>query len=107
MEKMAQTCQISKNFFFTLPYFYDKFHWVAKNLEGFCFSPTFKSSMWPVLAKLLSGWLPLWLHHKILKRNPVSGSSPLGPFSWERLHAGALHYRSKIQIIVNIKLINV
>jgi hypothetical protein len=55
MEKMAQTCQISKNFFFTLPDFYDKFQWVAKNLEGFCFSPTFKSSMWPVLAKLFSG----------------------------------------------------
>jgi hypothetical protein len=33
--------------------------------------PTFISSRQPNLAKLFCEWLPLWLHHKILKRNPA------------------------------------
>jgi hypothetical protein len=41
------------------PDFYDKFQYVAKNIEGFCFffffSPTSISSMYLNLAKLFSG----------------------------------------------------
>ncbi len=37
MEKMAQICQISKTKVSESPDFYDKFQWVAKNIEGFCF----------------------------------------------------------------------
>ncbi len=57
--------------FHKLPDFKDKFQQVAKNIEGFGFFPTFISSMQPNLAKLFCEWLPLWLHHKILKRNPA------------------------------------
>jgi hypothetical protein len=37
------------------------------NIEQFFFFSTFISNMQPNLAKLFSGWLPLWLHDKILK----------------------------------------
>ncbi len=41
--------------------------------DGFCFFfPTFISNMYPNLAKLFSGWLPLWLQHKILKNETLS-----------------------------------
>jgi hypothetical protein len=70
-EKMTQICQILKIFFSNCQIFNDQFLQVAKNIEEFGFFPTFISSMQPNLAKLFCEWLPLWLHHKILKRNPA------------------------------------
>jgi hypothetical protein len=40
----------------------------------FLFFPIFISNTYPNLAKLFSGWLPLWLQHKILKK--------MKPFHW-------------------------
>jgi hypothetical protein len=37
MEKVVPIHQISKNFFSKLPHFDDKFKYVAKNIEKFCF----------------------------------------------------------------------
>jgi hypothetical protein len=60
-------------FFYKSPDFCDNFQQVAKYIEGFSFFSTFISIMQPNLAKLFCEWLPLWLHHKILKRNPGWG----------------------------------
>jgi hypothetical protein len=45
MQKMAQICQILKNYFLKLQDFNHKFQSVAKNIEGFCFFNTFVSNM--------------------------------------------------------------
>jgi hypothetical protein len=46
MENMAQICQILKTKVSESPDFYDKFQYVAKNIEGFCnFFSTFISSL--------------------------------------------------------------
>ncbi len=70
MEKIIQIRQILKFIFLKSPDFYDKFQQVANNIEGFSFFFTLISSMQPNLATLFCEWLLLWLHHKIIKRNP-------------------------------------
>jgi hypothetical protein len=42
---MVQIRQISKKRKSKSPDFYEKFQYVAKNIEGFCFFPTLISSM--------------------------------------------------------------
>jgi hypothetical protein len=51
MKKMAQIRQILKKKNSKFSEFYDKFQWVAQNIEGFWVFSTFISSMQPNLAK--------------------------------------------------------
>ncbi len=69
MKKMAQIRQILKKKNSKFSEFYDKFQWVAQNIEGFWVFSTFISSMQPNLAKGSYGWFPLQLHYKIENKN--------------------------------------
>jgi len=88
------------------PDFYAKSQQVGKNIEGFSFFSTFISSMQPNLAKLFCEWLPLWLHHKILKRNRADTKNRLvspkpGPRTTWYIHMHAFDQQfSKVKKLV-------
>jgi len=92
-KKRPKFAKFWRIFIFKLPNFYDKFQQVGKNTEWFSFFSTFISSMQPNLAKLFSEWLPLWLHHKILKRNPAWYQEPSGiSKTWTQNNTGIYIY---------------
>jgi hypothetical protein len=68
-EKMVQICQILNLKTFQIARVLWQFPEGSQEYRRILFFSSFLSIMQPNLAKLLSRWSPLWLHHKILKRN--------------------------------------
>ncbi len=113
MEKINQIRHISKRKNSKSPDFYEKFQYVAKNIEVFFFFffffffPTSISRMYLNLAKLFSGWSPLWLHHNILKTNPVGGICIMDqqPIFYWRISSkkrAIKYWKFKIEVILEV-----